>query len=167
MPRQRKRERIVYTPTWCKEYEKWVRGFVNVHSWRVDPMYGPDDLVQEAYITFRHLADRYPRLMDPQHFMALFKRAVINKMNDRSCYYNRRKNTVEAPISADIYDLFVGRIGEMTNNGYLNVLLNEMPDEMKLAVAMLTDENTDENDPEVVKKTALLNAAIKQLLSTD
>ena len=93
---------------------------------------------------FRHLAETYPRIIDPKHFMALFKRAVINKINDKSCRYSRRKGTVEAPISTDVYEIFAGRIGEVTNGGYLAALLNEAPEELKLVMAMAARGELDE-----------------------
>ena len=138
-----KRERIVWSPVWGKEYEGWAISYLRAHKWRCDPMYDTDDLVQEAWLVFRHLADTYPRIIDPKHFMALFKRAVINKINDKSCRYSRRKGTVEAPISTDVYEVFAGRIGEGTNGGYLAALLNEAPEELKLVLAMAAKGELD------------------------
>ena len=142
--RCRKRERIVWSPVWGKEYEKWATSFLWKNKWRCDPVNDMDDLLQEAYLTFAHVADTYPRVIEPKHFMALFKRAMTNKMHDKSCRYNRRRGTVEAPISTDVYEVFAGRIGEVTNGGYLAALLNEAPEELKLVLAMLADGRLDE-----------------------
>ena len=139
----RQRERIVWSPVWTDEYTKWSRSFVKSNRWRCDPMYDTDDLVQEAYFVFDYVAATYPRIIDPGHFMALFKRAMINKMHDRSCRYNRRKGTVEAPISVDIYETFSGRIGEVTNSGYVAALYAEAPEELKLVMNILAEGSFD------------------------
>jgi hypothetical protein len=139
----RQRERIVWTPVWTEEYTKWTRGFVRSNRWRCDPLYDKDDLEQEAFFVFAHVAATYPRIIDPGHFLALFKRAMINKMHDRSCRYNRRKGTVEAPISVDIYETFSGRIGEVTNSGYVAALYSEAPEELKLVMNILAEGSFD------------------------
>lgn len=136
------RERIVWHPTWGKEFEGWSAHFINENLWRCDQVLDFDDLLQEAFITFVKIADTYPRVIEPKNFMALFKRAMINKMHDRSAY-KRRKDCTEVKVSLDVSEFFVGRIGEVTNGGYLATLLNEVPEEMKLALMMLVNNNSE------------------------
>lgn len=138
-----KRERIVWSPKWS-EYEGWAAGFLRGNKWRCERINDFDDLMQEAWITFNRVAVAYPRVIEPKHFMTLYKRAMINKMNDRSCRVKRRRDTVEAPISVDVYEVFAGRIGEVTNSGYATALLNEAPEELKLVMAMLANGKLDE-----------------------
>ena len=142
----RVRERLSFQPEWDEEYQKWTSGFVGAHKWRVDPLHTVDDLKQEAWFTFNYVEHAYPRCMCPKHFMALFKRAMVNKMHDRSCRYDRRRDSVEAPVSTDIYEVFAGRIGEVTNTGYLAAVLNEAPEELKLVMKLLA-EGQIEADP--------------------
>lgn len=139
----RKRETFVFTPIWGPEYEKWAKGFIRNHKWRVDRLLDEDDLMQEAWITFNYVANTYPRCNCSKHFMALFKRAMINKMNDRSCRVKRRRETPEGAISCDITEVLSGRIGEITNGGYLAALLNEQPEELKIVLKMLADGKLD------------------------
>lgn len=142
-----RRERIVWHPEWSEEYASWSRSFIHRNKWRCDPVNGPDDLLQEAYLLFRYVAATYPRVIDPAFFMALFKRAMNNKMHDRSCHYSRRKGTVEAPISTDVYEVFAGRMGEVTNCGFLAAALSEAPEELKLVLAMLAEGKLDAPAP--------------------
>lgn len=146
----RMRERISWQPVWNKDYEKWTAGFIKNHKWRVDRINDTQDLVQEAWFTFNHVEHTYPRCICPNHFKNLFKRAMINKMHDRSCRLKRRRDTVEAPTSVDIYEVFSGRIGETTNSGYVAALLNEQPEEMKLVLKMLAEGKLDAK-PRTVK----------------
>lgn len=137
------REHISWSPKWDIKHQKWSKSFLLANKWRCDPVYTIDDLMQEAYLTFKYMEISYPRIVDENQFMAYYKRAIINKMNDRSCRYSRRKDTVEAPAAVDIYEVFAGRIGEVTNSGYLAVLLDEMPEDLKIVLAMLAKGDLD------------------------
>jgi len=130
------RVRIVWRPQWGNEYEKWAAKFVRKNLWRCDCVHDFEDMMQEAYLTFVRIADTYPRVIDPKNFMALFKMAMTNKMHDRSLY-KKRRNAAEVVLSMDVSEFFTGRIGEMTNAGYLAALINEAPEELKLALATL------------------------------
>jgi len=141
----RKRERITWYPTWNKDYERWSQKLAKKHKWRCDPMYEVSDLTQEAYLTFDYIAKSYPRVVDPVYFFSLFKRAMINKMHDRSCFFSRRRGTVAAPIGTDIYEVFAGRMVETTNSGYITTLLKEAPEELQIVMAMLADGRLDKS----------------------
>lgn len=162
----RQRERIVWSPVWDGECEKWVRGFIRKNLWRCDPLNDIEDHVQEAWFVFQHVAATYPRITDPSHFMALFRRAMINKIHDKSCHFNRRKNTVEAPISVDVYEVFAGRIGEVTNSGYVAALYNEAPEELKLIMNMLAEGKFDQPAGRTESMDSL-SARIKSALGLD
>jgi len=163
---KRVREKLSFVPTWGKEYEKWSAGFIKEHKWRVDRMYDHADLMQEAWLVFNYVENAYPRCNDPGHFMALFKRAMINKMHDRSCRVKRRKETAEDPVSCDIYEVLSGRIGETTNGGYLAALLNEAPEELKLIIAKLAQADFDETPNKgKLKPRENLSMQVRKLLN--
>lgn len=143
---QRLRERIVWRPVWDGIYQGWTKKFIYENIWRCDNVHDPEDLLQDAYIVFVYLADTYPRVIDPPNFMALYKRAISNKIHDRSLYRKRRM-AAEVVLSSDVSEFFTGRIGEMTNAGYIMSLLNEAPEEVRLALNMLANGMPDEKKP--------------------
>ncbi len=49
------------------------------HAWRLRPYLEMDDALQEAYILFLRLSDRYPDA-SPREFMALWKSALHNEV---------------------------------------------------------------------------------------
>lgn len=81
------RIRSVFQPQWSGSIEGWVVSYVESNLWRVRPQYEFDDLFQEAYLCFAICCERYPEVVDPPHFMALFKRTFFNRLVDMS---NRR-----------------------------------------------------------------------------
>lgn len=140
----RNRERVVPTwhPTWTPDIErsasKIIRTWINdpVRKWNLDTaLEGFDDLMQEAKILFLTLERKYPVANNMAHFSSLFRtsltRALIDK--DRA---RRRKGTIPAePIDEVVDDLCLQGI---PNYGYFNVLLEEMPSELKLVLRALT-----------------------------
>jgi hypothetical protein len=162
--RLRKRQPIIWTPEWGKAYEGWSVTFIKHNIWRVDHIHDFDDLLQEAYLTFQRVSYTYPRVVDEKHFMALFKRAMINKMHDRSCA-KRRKEKVEAPLSQEVADFFTRRIGEVTNAGYMAALLDEMPEELKLALNIIISRDTPfrKNNQQITQREGLGTALVRML----
>lgn len=136
--KKRVREHIVWTPVWGNEFEGYAANFYRANSWRCDPIHELRDLMQDAFLIFEKIRITYPRVIEPKHFMALFKRALANNTHDRAAY-KRRKDAAEVHLSSDVSDFFVGRIGEVTNQGYLAAMINELPDEMKLVLTTLAN----------------------------
>ncbi len=95
-----------------------------------------EDLLQDAFLIFTKIKVTYPRVIEPRHFMALYKRALINSLHDKAAYKQRREN-IGVHLGIDAADLGIGRIGETSNAGYLAVLISEMPDELQAVLNRL------------------------------
>lgn len=138
MPRQKQRvrERVIWSPTWDKVIEGYTVKFCQKNSWRCDHIHQVIDLMQDAYLVFVKVRDAYPRVVEARHFMALYKRALANNVHDKSAY-KRRKDAAEVYLSADVSEFCVGRIGEVTNAGYVAALIAEMPEELRMVLNRL------------------------------
>ncbi len=135
--RRRVRRRIVWSPCWTSEFQGYARNFIRENAWRVDPVHGRDDLMQIAWLVFDHLAVSYPRVITQREFMALFKRALANKFNDMSSHKRRRADGMPI-VPGDVTEIVSGRIGEVSNGGHVLALLDEMPEELKIALDLLS-----------------------------
>lgn len=135
----RRREHLKWRPEWSGPIEGWAKKFIYENGWRCDHLHEPDDLLQDAYLTFLRIEAKYPRVIEAPHFMALFKTAMQNEMWDRARYkMHKAALTTELDLDAAEYGAY--RIGDLTNNGYLNALLAEAPEELKLALATFDDD---------------------------
>lgn len=94
-----KRSVIKWSPRWEGEIEGWVINFIQRNVWRVSPEHGPDDLYQDAYIYFMDCKDRYPRVVDPPHFMRLFQTCLRNHLHTLAS-----KRSTRAEIRFSSYD---------------------------------------------------------------
>lgn len=141
MPQKRARARVRYTPQWGGSVEKFTYNFIHRNKWRLDRIHEFEDQVQDALLIFMKIRDRYPRVVEERHFMALYKRALANKYHDQALYM-KRKRVVHQDTSQDVSELYTGRIGELTHGGYAAALLAEAPEELKLALKLLA-ENPD------------------------
>lgn len=139
MQHQAARERVVWEPVWEGVVKNWAASFIKKQQWRCDRIHEFDDLLQDCYLIFLKLVERYPRVIEPHHFMALFKTSVRNSFHDKSSY-KQRKGQYHLELPADVSDSCVEQIGEATNAGYLMALLGEAPEELRLALALLVND---------------------------
>lgn len=135
----RRRIRVSFQPQWEGVIRSWSISFIKKNQWRCDRLHDFSDLLQDAYLTFLKIETKYPRVVEAPHFMALFKTAMQNEMWDRA-RYKQHKSALISELDRDAAEYGADRIGDLTNSGYLNALLAEAPEELKLALAAFDDE---------------------------
>jgi hypothetical protein len=162
------RAHIVWTPVWPGPCRTWAAKFISQNKWRCDGIHGSDDLLQDAYLTFNRIAERYPRVVERAHFMAQFKTAMHNEMHDRA-RYTQRKRAIHDSTPADASDLNDQRIGETTNAGYLRALIEEAPEELQLALTLIEQNPTLLRSPPHRRRQPRnnLNMKLRHLLGFD
>jgi len=131
-------------PVWDSRFEGWAAKFIARNMWRCEG-YDPEDkfrdLMQDAYIIFRHILASYPLVSEPSHIMALFKVAMQNEFNDKAKYKQRKQAaeiSLESMIGEDLK--LIDSLGENNNEGYLRVILSELPPEVRVALEAFNDE---------------------------
>jgi hypothetical protein len=73
-----------YQPEWSDEVLGWATKYLAKQVWRIRPMLELDDALQESYLLFLRLTERYD-FESPQHFMAMWKRCLSNKVHGWAC----------------------------------------------------------------------------------
>lgn len=162
---RRVRTKVAWEPVWEGSVKGWAIKFNRRNRWRLDSINGDADLLQEAFIVFLKICRKYPRVMDPAHFMALYKRAMENQMHDRSKHTSKYRN-FNIPLDCDALSICGARIGELTNGGYARALVEQAPEELKLALALIA------NHPEKLriknrKRKENLNMQLRRLLGIE
>lgn len=162
--RVRERVRLRWQPEWEGAIKGWTKKFIGENKWRHDHTEDHDDLLQDAYLIFLKISDHYPRIIEPRHFMALYKTAIRNKTHDKARLLRTRRKVVQEVVDDALTD-YALRIGEVTNAGYLNALLAEAPEELRLALALI--ESSPEKLREVTPIRENLNMKLRRLLGVD
>jgi hypothetical protein len=128
------RKRILpnWQPAWNNKIEIWTINQVKKNMWRFDPVDEISDVMQEARLLFFKLTKKYPMVSKDYHFFYLYKTSLSRLFIDKS----RKKQKV---VETDCLDE-IGEIGVhgVPNYGYLNLLVEEMPDELKTVLRYLT-----------------------------
>lgn len=166
MPRSRERVQFTWTPQWEGDVRTWTLHLIRKNKWRCDWVHDQEDLLQDCYMIFMRISEMYPRIMDDTSFKKLYKRACANKMNDRSCHKDRRKNLYQ-PTSRDVSELYTHHIGETTNAGYAMALLREAPEELKLALSIIGDHPEKLLELEDPTLRLNLNMKLRRILGLD
>lgn len=149
-----------FSPMWEGAIQKWAAKFIRQNRWRCDSIHSSDDLLQDAYLTFMKIAERYPRVHEAKHFMRLYQVALRNEMHEHSRYVQRKRNWVgDETFNTD-------------HEGYLGALIAEAPEEIQLALACYQDDTKLEvlreprplqPDPTKLRQHECLNRKLRRL----
>lgn len=130
----RARTAIVWSPSWNKDIQRWTAAFLHSNQWRCDSIHGVDDLMQDAYLLFHKVKERYPRVITEKAFMKLYKASLRNMLHDhaRSMMLKRTCFRDEcADLEVDVM------MGDTTNLGEVLCELADLPPSMVAALKLL------------------------------
>lgn len=118
----------------------YVINFLKQHYWKVKNILSYDDAMGEAQLQFVRTIQRLTKngneIKNDAHLMSLFKtswsRHFITLANKAS------KHITYTDMSDEAYDFVVnGLVGESDNQGFITVLMNQAPNEIKQVLALL------------------------------
>lgn len=135
----KQRESIKFEAEFSGGLEGWTMKFIKANFWRFAAHYEFEDLVQEAWIKFLYVKEKYPRVVEPEHFMSLYKTSLRNHFHDLAFAYKGEKDLICLAVDSDeeYSDILNGLPGGEPNNGMLNIILSEAPREVRELVRVL------------------------------
>lgn len=107
--------------------EGYVVNFLNRNHWRVQGYLDRDEVMQESYLTYLRLVDKYPDV-EAKHLMALYKTAWGNYFTDLANASSRQPKQI-SQVSEEVES--VEYVGELENSGFLRILIAQAPAEIK------------------------------------
>lgn len=166
----RRRVRLV-KHEWSPAIQGWTVKYLRANYWRVDTtLYDFEDLLQEARMVYYKVVWKYPLVTEPKHMMALYKRSLSNYICDLS-RYKQRKDNCHQQLPVDALDL-ADALSEDNHEGYLNLLLDEAPEELKLILEAFGDQSFLEELRKSTKRRTLeprenLNQQLRRILKIE
>jgi DNA-directed RNA polymerase specialized sigma24 family protein len=119
----------------------WIKKTAYRHHWRVASYIDFEDLVQEGYLQFCRVRDRYGGDLDRRHFMSLLQRTYLNRITDMA---RERTRLHEVPVSAlaveKPHDTFEHLCGEASDATLLAALFVRAPEELRMLIATALSE---------------------------
>lgn len=100
------RRKIQYVPNFRLDVEQWTKRTIAKHFWRVRGLCEPDDLLQDAWVLFLKLKQKYTT-DGPAHFGKLFRTSFANHFHTLS---SQRTHRLPVPLSSLI------NVSEMTSS---------------------------------------------------
>lgn len=113
--------------------EGWVVNGMRAHYFRIENTHTREEYMQEAYLVFLRVRAKYERTVkEPKHFMALFKRAWSNELNDLANKATLARRMVAMPTmrTDDGDEVELDTVGELDNEGFLAIVVKEAPREV-------------------------------------
>lgn len=145
---RRMRARIrpeIWSPEWDDATERWTRKVCAQHAWRTRPLLDEEDLEQECRLKWLRCRELYPQVVEPAHFMALYKRAVLRHFTTRARERSRRVCAV--PLSelsthdTDALDAIQARPDDGMVFAEMRLLLaNESPEIQKIVELIVFED---------------------------
>ena len=94
----------IYFPKFEGAVEGYVKNFLKKNLWRVAATMEFEDAMQEAYLLFLILKEKYGPTDTPQHFMGLYKSSWARRFNDLSTVdFRHRDKLVELTEEEEAY----------------------------------------------------------------
>lgn len=125
-----------YVPEFTGPIEGWVVNFLKKNAWRVARTMEFADCIQEAQLVFLRVARTYPDVVDAPHFMALFKTSWTRRFNDLS---TDDTNVRQGEVHMEEHEGSAPwqPVGELQNDGELQVMLRQAPREVTMVLNLL------------------------------
>ena len=137
------RSTLKFEPEFDGPIAGWAVNYIKKNLWRFTPFLDFDDLYQEAYIKFQYVADKYPEVVEPKHFMSLFKISLINHFHSLSW---KRTNTQQMLLyesdTDGVYEEMIASMVDPSSEADIifNVLVNEAPKEIQELLKVILNE---------------------------
>lgn len=131
----KKRAQLSWHPVWSKQVEIWTAKQIQKNLWRFDRVEEFPDIMQDARLLFFTLEKKYPIVNDMRHFFALYRTSLNRMFTDKARL--KQKSVIDHNVFLDdIIDAL--HLEGTPNYGHLALLLDELPDELKIVLRALT-----------------------------
>lgn len=124
------RQRFDYTPAFDENFKGFTINFVITNLWRMHGQYDYDDLMQEAFLCFMKCEDRYPSVVEPRHFMALYKTCLRNHFHDLSTKLSKYASGITDHLDTDDDENEIFKIPDDTDMHTFFEILYDAPKEL-------------------------------------
>ncbi len=127
--------RKIFIPKWEGPVQGYTVNYLRKNYWRIVGVIEEEDMMQEAKCIFYMVKRRYSYIDNGGWFMALYKTALTNLINDLSCErMDRLSNTMDTNLEIA---LNFRRVVE-ENQGYLVCLIEQAPEEVRAVLNLLS-----------------------------
>jgi hypothetical protein len=135
----KRRVRSEFEPVWEGSVRAWTINYLRKNKWRYDPILELDDLLQDAYLVFMRVAEKYPRVVEAPHFMALYKTALLNELIDAANENTARRGAM--CDEADANALVEKMTCNLSEDGAMTLLLASAPPEVRLFLSVFANDD--------------------------
>ena len=134
----------MFEPSYVGPIQGWTVNFCHANLWRVASTQEWDDLMQESFLVYLRVKNRYTEIETPQHFMALYKRAWIHHFTDLAYKDSHQRHVVsENSLTPEGEESSFEAIGELHHDGDLAIMLKQAPNEILMVLNLFLNAPTE------------------------
>lgn len=129
-----------YSPEFSGPIEGYVVNGMKANYFRVERTLSREEYMSEAYLVFLRVKSKYgDKVEGAPHFMALFKRAWANELNDLANKDTQHRKLVAMPTTRgddgeEGHE--VELVGELDNEGALAIMIRQAPREVAMVLRL-------------------------------
>jgi len=115
----------------------WIAKIARAQMWRVlTPSYDLDDLIQDGYMKWYHVVDKYPDVNNRRHIMGLFQVAFLNHIQMKAT-----QRTKQASLNLTFDEITMSEIMRDEELATMQVLCAQAPEQIQKVLKLLSSEN--------------------------
>lgn len=109
---------------------RWMLKTVRLNHWRVAKWIDLDDLIQDGYMHYQRVLDKYPDVYEPAHLMRLFQRTLTGYLHDLATKRTRELDMLRV----------VPMPSATSDNADLLVMIGKAPPEVRRLLQRLNED---------------------------
>jgi hypothetical protein len=115
----------------------WIYNAARENLWRVSGHIEFSDLVQDGFMFWQRIVNRYPNVTETKHRMALFKTAFTNHIHDLSKKKSRLELVTESDLETPIESMLEGEDPAADPDG--SFIMSQLPPAIMKALKRMVD----------------------------
>lgn len=121
---------------------RWIKRYARKNYWRVAAWYDLDDLVQDGFMKYCVVAQRYAHIQEPRHLMSLFMRAFHNHIISLARSHRKEPELCEASLCGARSNpyFFENIAGTVPADGPLAIMIEKAPKEIREILKLFTTD---------------------------
>lgn len=124
----------------------WLFRKAHKNLWRVRSFYELDDLIQDGYLCYQLVINKYPQVKDRPHIMRLFQRTYSNYIHDLA---NQRTREASEVLLVNLLPAFLSEVAfwdrlliDDLDRAALQLLIAQAPPPIKAVLRLFTDDRS-------------------------
>jgi hypothetical protein len=123
----------------------WMERTARKHFWRVCRWYDLDDLVQDGYVQWQRVCNKYPDVTNRAHFMRLFMVTYTNHIHGLASFKKKQNDVCESDLTpnqeGEAIPLMERLLSDESDYGSFMAMIKKAPEPITKLLSLMATED--------------------------